>query len=270
MPADIQHENARKLLRLIEREGVSGELTYKEAAKRLKRRNPQDDGRAFGSICDLLDAAACLAGVPALALVAVKNADKKINPRAWQESPEKREAILKRSNDHTFTAEDFVKIRLSLNRLYPLGNAKAWSYVKKVFDGDEIERRLVGDAGTPSLDALNDFDSDPAARVEAKGYVYVRNQKLRGKVLRRAKGVCEYCGREGFLKNGGGRYLEAHHVIHLKDQGPDSLKNLIALCATDHREVHFGTLKRRKRMEAQMLKIIGRLISYYRPTEPGP
>ena len=92
MPAYIQHENAQKLLRLIEREGVSAGLTYQGAAKLLKRPNHQDDGRAFGSICDLLDAAACLDGVPALALFAVKNADGKINPRAWRQSPEKRKA----------------------------------------------------------------------------------------------------------------------------------------------------------------------------------
>jgi hypothetical protein len=261
LAAYVQHENAQKLLRLIEREGVSGKLTYQGVAKLLKRPNPQDDGRAFGSICDLLDAAACLAGVPALALFVVKNADGKINPLAWRESPEKREAILTRSENHRFTVEDFAKIRSSLNRLYPLGNIKAWSYLKEVFNGDQLERRLLGDVGIPALDALNDFDSEPAARVVTTGYAYVRDQTLRERVLRRAKGVCEYCGREGFLQEGGGKYLEAHHVVHLKNQGPDSFTNLIALCASDHREVHFGTLKRQRQMDAEMLVIIAKLIS---------
>jgi len=261
LPADIQHQNAQKLLRLLEREGVSGKLTYQGVAKLLKRPKPEDDGRAFGSICDLLDAAACLAGVPALALFAVKNADGKTNPLAWRESPEKREAILTRSKNHTFTAEDFARIRASLNRLYPLGNAKAWSYLKQVFAGDQLERRLLGDIGIPTLDALNDFDSESSVHVVITGYAYVRDQALREKVLRRANGVCEYCGREGFLQEGGGKYLEAHHVIHLKNQGPDSFANLIALCANDHREVHFGTLKRQRQMDAEMLAIIARLIS---------
>lgn len=262
MPADIQHENAQKLLRLIEREGVSGKLTYQSVAQRLKRPNPRDDGRFFGSTCDLLDAAACLAGVPALALVAVKNTDEKINPRAWKESPETRAAILNRSKSHTFTAEDFAKIRSSLSRLYPLGNRSAWSYLKKeVFDGDQFKRRLLGDVGIPVLDALNDIDSGPVPRVSTTGYVYIRNQVLREKVLRRANGVCEYCGREGFLQEGGGKYLEAHHVIHLKNQGPDSLTNLIALCAADHREVHFGTYQRQRQMDTEMLEIIVKLLS---------
>ena len=79
---------------------------------------------------------------------------------------------------------------------------------------------------------------------------------LRGQVINRANGVCEFCGREGFLQDGGRKYLETHHVIHLKDQGPDSLTNLIALCANDHREVHFGTLKRQRQMDTRMLEII--------------
>jgi hypothetical protein len=261
LPADIQHEIAQKLLRLIEREGVSRNLTYQGAAKLLKRPNPRDDGRAFASTCDLLDAAACLAGVPALALRAVKNADGKINPRAFWQSPEKRKAILKRSENHTFTVEDFSKIRASLKRLYPLGTAKAWSYLAEVFDGEQLDRRLLGDVGIPALDALNDFDSEPAARAVATGYVYVRDQTLRQRVLHRANGICEYCKRESFLQEGGGRYLEAHHLIHLKNQGPDSFTNLIALCANDHREVHFGTLKRQRQMDAEMLAIIAKLIS---------
>jgi len=46
-----------------------------------------------------------------------------------------------------------------------------------------------------------------------------------------------------------------------KNQGPDSYTNLIALCANDHREVHFGTLKRQRQMDAEMLMIIAKLIS---------
>ena len=261
MAANIQHDIARKLLRLIQREGVSGKLTYQGAAKLLKRPNPQNDGRAFGSICDLLDAAACLAGVPALALVAVKNADQKINPRAWGQSPEKRKAILTRSETHTFVAQDFAKIQSSLNRLYPLGNTKAWSYLEEVFGSEPLEQRLLGDKGVPALDALNDFDAQPAPRVSITGYAYVRDQTLRDRVLRRSRGFCEYCGREGFLQEGGGKYLETHHVIHLKNQGPDSPSNLIALCANDHREAHFGTLKSQRKMDKEMLAIIAGLIS---------
>ncbi len=136
----------------------------------------------------------------------------------------------------------------------------AWSYLEQVFDRNQLDRRLLGDLGMPALDALIDFDSELAVRVMTTGYSYLRNQTLREKVLRRARGVCEYCGKESFSRESGGKYLETHHVIHLKNQGPDSLTNLIALCANDHREVHFGTLKRQRQMDAEMLAVIAQLV----------
>jgi len=69
---------------------------------------------------------------------------------------------------------------------------------------------------------------------------YVRDGKVRNKVIRRARGRCEYCGQPGFLKLDGTPYLEAHHVIILSEQGPDKPHNVIALCANDHRQAHFG------------------------------
>lgn len=39
----------------------------------------------------------------------------------------------------------------------------------------------------------------------------------------------------------GKRYLEAHHIIALGNQGRDRVENVIALCAEHHREAHFGT-----------------------------
>lgn len=38
----------------------------------------------------------------------------------------------------------------------------------------------------------------------------------------------------------GQNYLEAHHIIALADDGEDTLRNVIALCPTHHREAHYG------------------------------
>jgi 5-methylcytosine-specific restriction protein A len=67
-----------------------------------------------------------------------------------------------------------------------------------------------------------------------------RDPRVREKVLRRAKGVCEFCGTEGFEKTDGNRYLETHHVISLASKGMDTLDNVIALCPSHHREAHYG------------------------------
>jgi 5-methylcytosine-specific restriction protein A len=73
-----------------------------------------------------------------------------------------------------------------------------------------------------------------------EGFAYKRNRMVRDHVVRRSKGRCEYCGEEGFLMANGNRYIEAHHIIGLGDNGPDTVTNVIGLCPKHHREAHFG------------------------------
>jgi hypothetical protein len=71
---------------------------------------PRNHSRAVAQMCDLLDAAACLAGAPLLALVKVREEAGEINPKAW-----------KRSMD----PDDRVAISNALEDLSDWGNAKA-------------------------------------------------------------------------------------------------------------------------------------------------
>jgi 5-methylcytosine-specific restriction enzyme A len=50
------------------------------------------------------------------------------------------------------------------------------------------------------------------------------------------------------------RYLEAHHVISLAENGDDSVDNVIALCPEHHREAHF--VANGEALEADFLKVI--------------
>jgi 5-methylcytosine-specific restriction protein A len=59
-------------------------------------------------------------------------------------------------------------------------------------------------------------------------------------VIARASGKCEFCGRVDFTTVNGTPYLEAHHILSLSANGPDSDSNVIALCASHHREAHYG------------------------------
>jgi 5-methylcytosine-specific restriction protein A len=77
-------------------------------------------------------------------------------------------------------------------------------------------------------------------------------------IIQQAKGVCEYCGELGFLLPDGNHYLEAHHIIALAKQGPDTVDNVIALCPSDHREAHYGV--ERVKLENEMIEIIKRRI----------
>ena len=38
----------------------------------------------------------------------------------------------------------------------------------------------------------------------------------------------------------GERYIEAHHIIALSNQGKDTVDNVIALCPEHHRQAHYG------------------------------
>jgi 5-methylcytosine-specific restriction protein A len=58
----------------------------------------------------------------------------------------------------------------------------------------------------------------------------------------------------GFLLPDGSHYLEAHHIIALAKQGPDTVDNVIALCPSDHREAHYGA--KSVAMESEMIEII--------------
>ena len=110
---------------------------------------------------------------------------------------------------------------------------------------------------TVTDDAVDDLGSDfPNAEIFT-GKRYARNTQVRSEVLARAEGRCEYCGRQGFLRANGTRYLESHHIIALANDGADRLSNVIALCANDHREAHFG--KERTELEMEMIRVLKRL-----------
>jgi 5-methylcytosine-specific restriction protein A len=78
----------------------------------------------------------------------------------------------------------------------------------------------------------------PAAAREATVTVRERSAAVRERVLRRAAGRCEWCGRPGFRTLAGAVYLETHHVVPLAEDGPDHESNVLALCPEDHRRAH--------------------------------
>lgn len=87
---------------------------------------------------------------------------------------------------------------------------------------------------------LPPFGNQTPDRIEGRTFGYLRDAAIRSAVLARADGCCEYCGELGFRKANGDRYVEAHHIIALAESGPDTMSNVIALCANHHREAHYG------------------------------
>lgn len=258
----IQNQQALQLLSIISASSKHRLLTYQIAAKELGK-DPKKSARATAQVCDLLDAAAALAGVPLLALVAVRDVDGDINKKAWvKNTPEGiREAIITKSLHHEFTRADYLAIEKSLSVLEGYGNRSAWAEVKRRIglSDDDFYKRLCSPTTSQVSNAINDLGSDVPEKILVSGVAYARDLRVRKEVLLRAKGKCELCGKQGFLQPDGDRYLEAHHIIALANDGADRTGNVIALCPEHHREAHFG--KRRNELEQEMIAKLGSLLT---------
>jgi hypothetical protein len=250
--ADVQHQDARKLLKIIASARAGNEaLTYSGVAVKMSR--PPDHSRAMASTCNLLDAAACLAGVPLLALVAVLAQSGEVNPAAFAREFDEaqRKAIIHRSQLHQFVTADYQAITKGLDDLGDKGAVRAWQFIEGLYPGNLLYLRLVGDYSGNNSNAIDDLGADAPHRIMSEVWTYSRDPRVREAVLKRADGRCEFCGQRGFMKPEGRRYLESHHVIALAHDGEDRLTNVIALCPNDHREAHFG--ERQADIEAQMI-----------------
>ncbi|MCI1728517.1 MAG: HNH endonuclease [Chiayiivirga sp.] len=92
----------------------------------------------------------------------------------------------------------------------------------------------------PSPEFADQFSIEGPERREISTSAFVRSADVRRAVLCRAAGRCELCGEIGFTTVSGAVYLETHHVLPLGEQGPDVVWNVVALCANDHRRLHFS------------------------------
>lgn len=103
--------------------------------------------------------------------------------------------------------------------------------------------------------------NSPTETRTASGTVFVRNPAVRRYALARAKGRCEWCGEPGFAMDDGSMFLETHHVVPLSENGPDKRTNVVALCATHHREAHLGSSRRKMREQLSRFLKTGKMVA---------
>lgn len=256
--SQLQHAEAERLLEILAAAVPNHQVfTYTTAAEALGR-DPKSNSRMVAQCCDLLDAAAALAGVPLLALFWVREKSGKINHKAWKDiEPDSREAVILLSQRHSFNSSDFAAIKRALIVLTGRGNHKAWEWIHKQKADQEFWKLVSRQLNSlPQNDAIEDLGSDRPDSVPVFGRRYLRDPRVRAAVIERAQGSCEYCGAPGFECADGTAYLECHHIIALANEGADRMTNVIALCPADHREAHFG--KRRHELEKEMILIVGK------------
>lgn len=115
-----------------------------------------------------------------------------------------------------------------------------------------------------TVDAIYDLDEIPNGvefpqRIMGSSSGFLRDRMIRDYVVKRSNGMCEYCGVEGFEMPNGRRYIEAHHLIALSNNGADTIANVIGLCAAHHREAHYGV--HAERLNIQMQEKLNRINS---------
>jgi len=93
-------------------------------------------------------------------------------------------------------------------------------------------------------------------RHNVSGQAFSRSSEVRDRVLLRAIGLCEWCGKSGFEMTSGRIYLETHHIVPLSENGLDRVTNVTALCANHHREAHHG--KNKAEIRKKLLERFGK------------
>lgn len=250
--AQVQHRDAAKLLHMIRRQGDRHPLlTYETAALALGR--PAAHARAVAQMCDLLDAAAALAGIPALAMVKVRSKGGVINEKAWRgEHP--RELIISRSLGHVFTDQDYLDIEQALRRLQGLGNAAAWAEVRRRLGPAELFFRLTGSAAPsaprrPQASLPNEIVEETVFEGAKKTIVvnvYERDASARRKCIAYWGCTCMICGFDFAARYGelGAGFIHVHHLTPLAEIGAqyelNPVTDLRPVCPNCHAMLHAG------------------------------
>jgi len=92
----------------------------------------------------------------------------------------------------------------------------------------------------------------PEERVKI-GKILCRNPKIAYLIKERAKYNCEICGCFPFKQKNGNWYAEAHYILELSKSKIDLPSNMICVCPTCHRVIHYGTdeeLEKRKKLKS--------------------
>lgn len=106
--------------------------------------------------------------------------------------------------------------------------------IESLFD-DEVKKAL-------GANLKNVKGNISPSQTEVRSFQYVRNPKVAAYILKKSEGICYDCKNNGpfVSKTTGFHYLEAHHIKMLKDGGPDTISNIVALCPNCHRKRHYG------------------------------
>ena len=110
----------------------------------------------------------------------------------------------------------------------------------------EIRRRVRGVRTPAEAEAEINSLSEEVANKPVKERIrraksLVRNPKMSRLVKEKVRYKCEICGVKPFKQKSGLPYAEAHHLEELSTSRIDNPKNMICVCPTCHRVIHYGS-----------------------------
>ena len=136
------------------------------------------------------------------------------------------------------------------NNLEPL-----WGKDKGEIDEPEIDETLDNVEGDLELKNLHEliekfnkrFSEVAPKKKRVVSERIARPGAISSYIKRLRNYTCEICGEKGFKQKNGNLYIEAHHIIELHELIPNSYcsDNIVVVCPTCHRKLHYGNVKYR-------------------------
>lgn len=114
-------------------------------------------------------------------------------------------------------------------------------YFQPTSDNNALEDRVEEIRANEPLGTPPKGNKRPAKRPVAGSESVERDPAVKRWILDSADGGCELCGQHSPYRSkskGNPWYLEVHHVVPLKDDGPDTVCNAVALCPNCHTRCH--------------------------------
>lgn len=239
--------------------GCIPSFTNQDAQRAMELDDPKRFGKVAGNIQSQIDLACYFAGLPPLGLTANRpylGAWRSTIP-GWDFPVSEMQSA---AQNRIWKDEDFTVVATEASRL-PGNVAENW---RREMANREASVRGWADRITGKSNSSNPVDpvllADVAALegrfLNASPAVKKRMSKViergpAGEWAKRQNGyecqICRALGQPpvGFDMQNGGRYVEAHHVVPVSrgEIGSLALSNIMTVCATHHRQLHFGKVE---------------------------
>lgn len=122
----------------------------------------------------------------------------------------------------------------------PKGGSSKYRYLVSIFGkivSDETDVEIPDETYIETEESEKRENSTFTREITSK--VYNRSLEVSEYAKKKAKGICQLCGKPApFLDKQGKPYLESHHVIWLSRGGEDSIHNVVGLCPNCHSKMH--------------------------------